>query len=95
MNLEWSADALADLDRFASFLQDQHPRLAQIVAKEILRKSAALIEHPRMGKAIAGRDEYRELVMRVLGANYVFQYRLEAERLVVLRVFHGRETRQE
>jgi plasmid stabilization system protein ParE len=31
--------------------------------------------------------------MRMLGADYVFQYRLEADRLVMLRVFHGREVR--
>ena len=36
MKLEWSAVALADLDRFAAFLQDHHPRLASIVAREIL-----------------------------------------------------------
>ena len=31
--------------------------------------------------------------MRVLNANYVFQYRVEGERVVILRVFHGREKR--
>jgi hypothetical protein len=36
MRLEWSAIALADLDRFAAFLQDRHPRLANVVAREIL-----------------------------------------------------------
>jgi toxin ParE1/3/4 len=35
MKLEWSAIALADLDRFAAFLHDRHPRLAQVIAAEI------------------------------------------------------------
>jgi plasmid stabilization system protein ParE len=28
-----------------------------------------------------------------LGAAYVFQYRYDGERLVMLRVFHGRQSR--
>src|SRR3954452_9938832 len=32
MRLEWSAVALADLDRLAAFLHDRHPRLAAVVA---------------------------------------------------------------
>jgi toxin ParE1/3/4 len=38
MNLEWSDAALADLDRFASFLREQHPSLAGIVAEEIIKR---------------------------------------------------------
>jgi hypothetical protein len=30
----------------------------------------------------------------VLGAPYVFQYRFDGLRLVMLRVFHGREARE-
>jgi len=33
MKLEWSAIALADLDRFAAFLHDRHPRLEQVIAE--------------------------------------------------------------
>ena len=42
---------------------------------------------------IAGRDEYRQMVLRVLNASYIFQYRYDGARLVMLRVFHSREQR--
>jgi plasmid stabilization system protein ParE len=47
-----------------------------------------------LGHPIAGREEYRQIVLQVLNAAYVFQYRVERDRLVMLRVFHGREARE-
>ena len=38
MNIEWSEEALADLDRFAEFLDRQYPALAAKVAAEIISK---------------------------------------------------------
>ena len=93
MNLEWSAEALADLDRFATFLQKQQPSLAGTVAQEIIDKAQMLSEHPLLGRAIEGREEYRQIVLQVLNAAYVFQYRYDGNRVVMLRVFHGRESR--
>jgi plasmid stabilization system protein ParE len=63
------------------------------VAREIVAKSRALSEHPLFGRALAGRQEYRQVILRVLNAPYVFQYRVMKDRLVILRVFHGRESR--
>lgn len=93
MKLEWSDEALADLDRFVEFLNREHPSLASIVAGEIVSKVQVLIDHPRLGRPIAGREEYRQIVLQVLGAAYVFQYRFDGQRLVMLRVFHARESR--
>lgn len=93
MTLEWSAAALADLDRFAAFLQDRHPPMAQIVAAEILNRTRIISEHPQLGRPIDGRQDYRELVLPVLNAVYIFRYACDGERLVMLRVFHGRERR--
>lgn len=57
MKLEWSAAALADLNRFAVFLHDRHPYLAKIVADEILQKAQIISEHPQLGRPIEGRTE--------------------------------------
>jgi plasmid stabilization system protein ParE len=57
MKLEWSDEALADLDRFAEFLDREHRSLAAIVATEIIDKVRVLSEHPQLGRPIAGREE--------------------------------------
>jgi toxin ParE1/3/4 len=94
MNLEWSREALADLNRFAVFLSDKHPALGKRVAQEIGSKAELLTHHPQLGRPLAGREEYRQIILQVLNARYVFQYRYDGERLVMLRVFHGREARE-
>jgi toxin ParE1/3/4 len=94
MKLEWSDEALADLDRFAEFLGRERPSLAKIVATEIIDKVQVLSEHPRLGRPIAGREQYRQIVLQVLGAAYVFQCRFDGLRLVMLRVYHARESRK-
>src|SRR5438874_2318919 len=48
MKVEWSDDALADLDRFASFLQQKHPFLAKLVANELMDKVQLLSDHPQL-----------------------------------------------
>jgi len=93
IDLDWSDDALADLDRFAAFLQEQSPELAAIVAEEIIARAQLLSRHPKLGRPISTREEYRQIVMQVLGGTYVFQYRYDGKRVVMLRVFHGREAR--
>jgi len=93
MKIEWSVAALTDLDRFAEFLETRHPTLSTIVAREIIAKAQVLSAQPLMGRAIGDRNDYRQVVLRVLNAAYVFQYRVLADRLIILRVFHGRESR--
>lgn len=63
------------------------------MAHEIVAKAQVLSEYPRLGRPIAGHGEYRQLVLQVLNVPYVSQYRFDGERLVILRIFHGREQR--
>ena len=93
IELQWSDDALADLNRFAAFLHEQSPELAAIVADAIIARTQILTRHPKLGRPIAGREEYRQLVLQVLSGDYIFQYRYDGAQLVILRVFHAREAR--
>jgi plasmid stabilization system protein ParE len=67
VEIEWSLDALADLDRFATFLHEQFPDLAARVANELVLRADVLRRHPKLGRPIATRDEYREVVLQALG----------------------------
>jgi plasmid stabilization system protein ParE len=93
VKVEWSVAALADLDRFEQFLRREYPHLALIATKAITDAARVLEVHPKLGRPIAGRDQYCQMVLRVLKANYIFQYRYDGIRLVILRVFHSRERR--
>lgn len=93
MKVEWSADALADLDRFADFLHRHHPSLAPLVARGLIEKTELLERFPKAGRRIGGSDEYRQVVLQILNAPYIFQYRFDGTRVLILRVFHGREMR--
>ena len=93
VEIEWSLDALSDLDRFAAFLHAGFPDLAARVASELVMRTEVLRRHPKLGRAIAGREEYREILLQVLGGTYALQYRYDGSSILMLRVFHGREAR--
>jgi len=67
--------------------------MAKVVGHDLIEKTRVLGENPRLGHQIAGHGHYRQIVLRVLNAAYVLQYRIEDDRIVILRVFHGREAR--
>jgi plasmid stabilization system protein ParE len=93
VGIEWSLDALNDLDRFAAFLHERFPDLAARVASELVMRTEVLRRHPKLGRALAGREEYREILLQVLGGTYALQYRYDGRSILMLRIFHGREAR--
>jgi len=69
------------------------PSLRQSSRRKLIARAQLLSRHPKLGRPISTREEYRQIVMQVLGGTYVFQYRYDGNRIVMLRIFHGREAR--
>ncbi len=94
MKIEWSAAALTDASRFAEFLAERHPAMASRVAVAIAARLELLRAFPSLGRPNPARPEYREIVVAVLNARYIVEYRVSGETIFILRVFHGREHRE-
>ena len=93
VEIQWSVDALDDLQRFADFLHERYPRLAGRVAGELITRTDVLRRHPQMGRPVGKSRVYRELVLAVFGGIYSLQYRYDGEVVLILRVLHSRELR--
>jgi plasmid stabilization system protein ParE len=87
VEIEWSLDALADLDRFAAFLHGPFPELAARVARALIARADVLRRHPKVGQPIGNREEYREVLLQVLGGTYALPYRYDGSAVLMLRAF--------
>ena len=74
-------------------MHEQFPELAALVASELIARADVLRRHPKLGRPIGNRHEYREIVLQVLGGTYALQYHYDGSAVLMLRVFHGREMR--
>jgi plasmid stabilization system protein ParE len=88
--------AQADLLRLHDFLADKNPDAARRAVSAIVRSIDSLDLFPDRGRpsAVAGT---RELIVPFGDSGYVLRYARDVEReeLVILRVWHSREKREQ
>ncbi|MGY6217359.1 type II toxin-antitoxin system RelE/ParE family toxin [Methylolobus aquaticus] len=86
MRVEWSPEALNDLDRAVEYIAQDKPGAAHDVARRIWEASRQLADHPGIGRP--GRvPGTRELV--ITGLPYLAPYVIREDRIVILRILHG------
>ena len=95
MRIEYSALALADLQRLSDFLLGTDAPAAEQTAALIVEAVSLLKRHPQVGRPYS--QGLRELVMSRGRSGYVSLYRVDAlmERMLVLTIKHQREKRFE
>lgn len=93
MKVRVSGAALQDIARLRTFLSDQGAPAAQRAAAVIVSAIENLSTFPRLGRASSGN--IRELFIPFGQAGYIVRYAVfeDEQEIVILRVWHGRETR--
>jgi toxin ParE1/3/4 len=89
-----SPTAQADLERLHDFLADQSPAAARRALDALMRAIQSLDELPDRGRP-SRPPGTRELIVPFGRSAYVLRYLhfTEAEEVVILRIWHGREAR--
>ena len=92
IELVYSEQALADLERLSDFLLQTDPQAAQATANLIFEALEILMQHPEMGRKV--HFGQRELVISRGSTGYLALYRFlpHVERILVLAVRHQRES---
>jgi addiction module RelE/StbE family toxin len=85
LKVRWLNKALRDLDHEASYLATENPAAVHLLVERIREAVAQLSDQPSLGRP--GRvPGTRELV--VLRTRYLLPYRVRAQTIEILRVFH-------
>ena len=89
----WRERALEDISRLYDFLFEKNEEAARKSARVILRGSSLLEDTSRLGRPMADGTERRELFIPFGSGFYVIRYFLASDTVVIVRVWHGRESR--
>lgn len=84
MKIVWTRRALADLARIADHIAQDKPLAAHGFVQELREKVGRLQTFPLLGRA-GPYDDSRELIVH---RNYLVTYRVRADEVQVLQVWH-------
>jgi toxin ParE1/3/4 len=90
----WRERALEDISRLYNFLFEKNEEAATKAALVILRGSSLLEESSRLGRPMADGTDRRELFIPFGSGFYVLRYFLMKGTIIIVRVWHGRESRE-
>lgn len=97
MKLVFLPEALEDIERLFQFLIDINPLAAQKAMLAIDEGGSLLTQTPYAGAPMDHNPEYRQLFVPFGKSAYVLRYRIDTQNdvLAVVRVWHGREKRDD
>jgi plasmid stabilization system protein ParE len=95
VKLAFSREARGDLVRLRAFIAKHDPTAAERLARRLIQGIERLLRNPRLGRRVTvapdqmAPEEIRDWVV----GPYVVRYLIVDQRIVVLRIWHGKEQR--
>lgn len=87
MRIDWSEQALSDLQEIRGFIARDSPVFAELFVDRIIEGSEHLAGFPEAGRVVPefARSDLRELLL----GNYRLVYHLQDEIVSIVTIFHG------
>lgn len=86
--VDWTFAAVSDLEHIRRYINQFNPRAAASVAEKIIEAADSLTLLPGRGRSVPGTN----LRENTLPYPYILRYRIDGDRVVILRVRHGRQS---
>ena len=93
MNIVWLPSAIDDLERLEAFLAERPETSLSDVSALIRDASRSLARFPERCRRVPGRSNFRELFIEARSQTYVMQFRIIGQSVVIVRVWHSKESR--
>jgi toxin ParE1/3/4 len=92
--ISFSPDAIADVERLRTFLDETNPGAARRAVAAIFMAIERLQEFPELGIITADAD-LRQIVVRFGAAGYIVRYAVlvKTADIFITRIWHSREAR--
>ena len=91
MVVQWTNNALSDLERVYGFLASVNKPAAIKIVQSLTRGVTRLGDHPRLGESLHQFDP-RD-VRRLQVGHYEVRYEIQESAIFILRLWHTREDR--
>ena len=91
--LIWEPGAVNDLARLREFIEPHNPRAAANAARRIIDAANLLLDNPYLGHPIEELPEFNQLFIPFGKRGYMLRYRVEGQKIIILRIWHARENR--
>ena len=85
----WTFSALADLQGIRRYIENFNPHAARDMAERIIEAGNRLASFPDRGRRVPGTQLRESTIARP----YIIRYRIDPDRVVILRVRHGARRR--
>jgi plasmid stabilization system protein ParE len=94
VKLSYTPEAIQDLVRLRAFIAEHNPQVAKRLSDQLRSSIQKLTQFPNMGVAVKLAPNPK-LLRDFIRGDYVVRYLVLEDKVIILRVWQGRENRSE